>query len=146
VSNFVTIHVDPESQQRVNNDFKKYGVKAAQALKDAIAAVAFEMETHAKDRLRGNLGSERHIVTARLMTSVHTEMKGDNSFKPIQTSEAGDGSFNIPIGESESLIGTNVEYANNIEYNYDSFIRDAAVKQGAKLPQRIKQFFDKIKV
>ena len=145
MSKFIDIEVDQKSLNNVLKDYKQYGVKAAKALWNGLTRTAFAVETDAKRRLSGELGSARHIVTGRLRASVHTEFKGENSFKGVKDSETKDGKLNVPIGELEAVVGTNVEYAPKIEFNYDQFIQFAANRQRKKLTQRVTEELKKIK-
>lgn len=144
MSKFIDISVDEASIKRVTTSFEKYGVESAKALMNAIYRTALSMESDAKLRLNGQLGSARHWITGRLASSVHAETNAKNSFKGINESEASDGSFGIPIDDLEALIGTNVVYGPKIEFEYDSFIQFAATKQSAELPKRIEKELEKL--
>jgi hypothetical protein len=144
VSKFIDISVDEASIKRVTTSFEKYGVAAAKALMNAIYRTALSMESDAKLRLNGKLGSARHWVTGRLASSVHAETNAKNSFKGINESEPSDGSFGVPIDDLEALIGTNVVYGPKIEFEYDSFIQFAATKQSPELPKRIEKELNKL--
>ena len=129
------IEVDQKSINLVNKSLKQYGVEAAKALMDAIFLTAIEMETDAKKRLNGQLGSAKHWITGRLASSVHAEVKGKNTFNGTNASEPADGSLGVPVGDLEAIVGTNVEYGPKIEFGYDSFIQFASVKNAPNLPK-----------
>lgn len=140
----ISVEIDKASAERVNRDLKRYGMAAAKAVMDAILRTAYAIETDAKNRLNGKLGSARHWVTGRLASSVHVETDRINSFVPITDSEAGDRSLNAPVSGAEALVGTNVEYAHKIEFDYDSFLQFAANRQAKNLPKRVNQELDKV--
>jgi hypothetical protein len=144
VSKFIEISVDQESIKTVEKSLKEYGVHAAKALMDAIYRTALAMETDAKRRLNGQLGSAKHWITGRLASSVHAEVKGKNTFAATKASEGRDGSFGLPIDDLEALVGTNVVYGPNIEFGFDSFIQFAATKQSPELPKRIEKELNKL--
>ena len=124
-SKLVDIEVDKSSADLVKKGLRKFDGDIKQAIISAVHATALRIESVAKLRLRGALGSAKHWVTGRLASSVHTEMKGVNTFKAGQSSQSGDGRLGVNIGELEAAVGTNVEYADKIEFNYDSFLRYA---------------------
>ena len=145
MSKFIDIEVDQKSLNNVLKDYKTYGVKAAKALWNGLTRTAFAVETDAKRRLTGELGSARHIVTGRLRASVHTEFKGENSYKGIGASKPSDANLNTPVGDLEAIVGTNVEYAQKIEFDYDSFMQFAGLRQAKQLPKRVEEELKKIK-
>ena len=140
----ISVEIDKASAERVNRDLKRYGMAAAKAVMDAILRTAYAIETDAKNRLNGKLGSARHWVTGRLASSVHVETDRINSFVPITDSKSGDRSLNAPVSGAEALVGTNVEYAHKIEFDYDSFLQFAANRQAKNLPKRVNQELDKV--
>lgn len=144
MSKFIDIEVDRASLAKVNASIKSYGVDAAKALMRGLWRGALNIETDAKLRLDGRLGSARHWVTGRLASSVHSEVKGDNSFTPIPESGTGDGSFGIPMQDLEVYVGTNVNYGPKIEFEYDSFINFSVTKNTPKLSEYIEKELNKI--
>ena len=145
MSGFVNIELDPLSVRDVNKSLRQYGQKAVDAIKTAVMRTALAIESDAKRRLNGQLGSAKHWVTGRLASSVHTEMEGLNSFDPIVDSKSGDESLGVPFEEMEGIVGTNVEYAKKIENDYDSFLRFACERQGKNFKKRVEQEMNKIK-
>ena len=122
--------------KEVTADMRKFGRESLQAIKNAVYTTGLGIATIAKGRLNGSLGSVRHWVSGRLASSVHMETKGTNTFTPIKDSQAGDGELNIPFEEDEAIVGTNVEYAPKIEFEYDSFLRFAGEN---KEPEFVKE-------
>lgn len=145
MSGFVNIELDPQSVRDVNKSLRQYGQKAVDAIKTAVMRTALAIESDAKRRLNGQLGSAKHWVTGRLASSVHTEMEGLNSFDPIVDSKSGDESLGVPFEEMEGIVGTNVEYAEKIENDYDSFLRFACERQRKNFKKRVEQEMNKIK-
>jgi len=145
MSGFVNIELDPQSVREVNKSLRQYGQKAVDAIKTAVMRTALAIESDAKHRLNGMLGSAKHWVTGRLASSVHTEMEGLNSFDPIADSKSGDESLGVPFEEMEGIVGTNVEYAEKIENDYDSFLRFAGERQEKNFKKRVEEEMNKIK-
>jgi len=145
MSGFVNIELDPQSVKEVNKSLRQYGQKAVDAIKTAVMRTALAIESDAKRRLNGMLGSAKHWVTGRLASSVHTEMEGLNSFDPIVDSKSGDESLGVPFEEMEGIVGTNVEYAEKIENDYDSFLRFAGERQEKNFKKRVEEEMNKIK-
>jgi phage gpG-like protein len=144
MGNFIDIEVDQKSVKLVENGLKRYGIESVKALWRAITRTAFAIETDAKERLAGNLGSARHIVTGRLRSSIHVEYKGANTFKGVAASKGSDGKLNVPIEDLEAVVGTNVEYAPKIEFDYDSFMRFGTTRQSKNLSKRVEKEFKKL--
>ena len=160
MSKDIEIEIDPKTLKLFEKSIKRYGVESPKALLRAILNTAFAIETDAKYRLSGKLGSGKHIVTNRLRASVHTEFKpgavkggGGNTFGMPMTgidsnvsegSKPNDSSFGMTVDDLEALVGTNVEYAQKIEYDYDSFIGFAVVRNLKKFPQRVKKEWEKM--
>lgn len=133
-----------EVQASINN----YGNDARTAVIKAIHLTGKAIESTAKLRLRGRLDSARHWVTGRLTTSVHMEhnmdYKDKNTYKSDDSSGAVDGILGIQLEDMEAAVGTNVEYAGKIEFDYDSFLRYAAEKQEPKYIKQMTEEFNKI--
>ena len=144
MSKDIEIEIDPKTLKLFEKSIKRYGVESPKALLRAIMQTAFAIETDAKYRLSGKLGSPRHWVTGRLASSVHVESKAVNTFTAIKDSKQSDATFGKPIDDMEALVGTNVEYAEKIEYDYDSFIGFAVVRNLKKFPQRVKKEWEKM--
>lgn len=140
-----TIEIDEESYFKFRQSLKQYGNKAIGAIEKGIARTALFMETIAKQRLKGEFGSKKHWITGRLASSVHAEMKRLNTFKAIKDSKPSDGNLNQQLGELDAAIGTNVEYANKIEFEYDSYMIYAKIQGEPVLAKNITDELNKIK-
>lgn len=145
MNKFIEIELDQKSAKAVQKSFKDYGKDAVEAIKRGVMRTALAIETDAKRRLRGELGSARHWITGRLAASVHTEMEGENTFEKKQESKSGDGKLGVNVGGLEAAVGTNVEYADKIEFEYDSFLRFAGERQQRKFPKRVEEEINRIK-
>jgi len=146
VSDFVKIELDQKSVNEVNRSLRDYGKRAGRALMDAILKTGLAIETDAKSRLKGELGSGKHWITGRLATSVHMESKEMNSFRmESHASKLSDGNLRVAIADDEAVVGTNVEYAPKIEFDYDSFLRFAGERQEKKFAQRVTKELNDIK-
>jgi len=142
---FVNIEVDRASAKALQSSMKQYGRRAIKAITDGIKRTALAIETDAKRRLNGQLGSAKHWITGRLAASVHTEMEGLNSFDAVAESKQKDSNLQETVSDMEGIVGTNVEYADKIEFDYDSFLRFAAERQSRKFSKRVEQELNKIK-
>jgi len=138
------ISIEIVNLEEVKKSFRKYGKDAGKAVIRAVNKAGLNIESDAKRRLKGLLGSARHWVTGRLASSVHTEMKGENTFVPIKDSKSGDSNLGVQTGETEAVVGTNVEYASKIEFDYDSFIRFAAERNEPKFQKLVEQELNKL--
>ena len=117
------------------------------AVKKGIDRTAYAVESDAKKKLK----SDKHIITGRLMGSIHAELKENQQFSYVdRNGRQYDGSLGEEIGEMEAIAGTNVEYAPYIEFGTkrfsgDSFLGWAALRQGKLIVQRILQELSKIR-
>ena len=145
MSDFISIEVDKKSAEAVKKSISQYGKKAVNAVIQGVRRTAFAIESDAKRRLKGELGSAKHWITGRLAASVHTEMDGINSFESIKDSKSEDSNLGISVDKMESIVGTNVEYAQKIEFEYDSFLRFAGEKQSKKFSKRVEEEINKIR-
>ena len=119
MSDFVKIELDQKSVNEVNRSLRDYGKRAGRALMDAILKTGLAIETDAKSRLKGELGSAKHWITGRLATSVHMESKEMNSFRmESHASKLSDGTLRVAIADDEAVVGTNVKYASDIEFGH----------------------------
>ena len=138
------VSIEIENLAEVKASFKKYGKDATKAVMNAVNRTGLSIESDAKRRLRGLLGSAKHWITGRLASSVHMETKKENTFNPIKDSKTKDGSLGVKIGELEAVVGTNVEYADKIEFDYDSFIRFAAERNEPKFQKTMEDELNKL--
>lgn len=144
MSKFVTIEVDKSTQEGVVRMLQDYGIEATKALMRGLWATALQIESDAKRRLNGQLGSAKHWITGRLASSVHSEARGQNTFKGNKASMQVDTSFGLPIDDLEVVVGTNVNYAPKIEFEYDSFIQFSTNKNAQNLTKNIETQLNKL--
>ena len=120
----VHIELDEKSAAHVRQALKEYDKDSEGAIMRAILLLGKNIEVGAKMRLNGMLGSAKHWVTGRLANSIHTETKTVNTYGEIKIGKspevtgANDGNLGIPVGELEAVVGTNVEYAADIEFGH----------------------------
>lgn len=145
-----TFNISVEGIPGLMNDIKKFGKEAEKAVKNGVDRTAIAMETDAKKRLEGDLGGTRRIKTGRLRASVHAELKQGESH--------GEDSLNEQIASDEAIVGTNVVYANRIEFGFNdtdklgrkynqsgmSYLGFAAMRQAKELPRRITEELNKL--
>ena len=87
------------------NRLKRKTKKEIQAHVRRIALV--NIEGGAKRKIT----QDGHIDTGRLRASIHSEWKGTRRILTVGK-----------IGDLEAVVGSNVPYANRIEYDFDSYI------------------------
>ena len=107
------VQLDSKSFDFTMAALDRLGRDAERAVKDAVNRTAKAIESDAKKKLK----SDRHIITGRLFSSIHAEIKPNSSFS--YTDKNGgtfDGSLNTNFGKLEAIAGTNVVYAPHIEY------------------------------
>lgn len=125
-NSIASVELDQKSLNATLNAFKKFGKDSEKVIKDVVDAVAINMSTDAKVKLK----TDGHIVTGRLWSSVHPEYKPNVTYNyKDDEDESFDGSLKENFGALEAIVGTNVTYAGKIEFMYDSFLRWAAEKQ-----------------
>jgi hypothetical protein len=143
----------------VVRDLEKYGKEAGKAIKKAVDDTAKAIESDAKKRLNGMMGSAKHWITGTLAKSVHKQL-----------SASGDLATNLD--PFESAVGSNLKYAPYIEFGTgdfvdimpgwediaikfkgkkkvrgfkgDSFLGWASLNQSKKLPERITKELNKV--
>jgi len=140
----VEIELDQKSAREVQKGMFRYGEDVAKGIKRVLWTMGLTAESIAKLRLSGTLGSAAHIVTGRLRASVHAEEKGRKTNETVADSKAADANLNESLSDMEVIVGTNVEYAPKIEFDYDSFIRFAGENIEPKLVKEGIKELDKI--
>ena len=117
------------------------------ACKRGIDRTALAIESDAKRKIT----ADRHIITGRLRSSIHAELKEGQRFDyNDQHGNSFDGSLQESIEEMEAIVGTNVKYAPYIEYgtkyiSADSYLGWAANKNDKLLKARIMHEIEKIR-
>jgi phage gpG-like protein len=108
----ISASLDEQSLQDTLKALKKFGKDAEKVVKNVVDLTALDVETDAKDKLKGN-----HVKTNRLRASIHREIKPNQSFN-YSDNKGGffDGSLKVNFGEFEAITGTNVEYAASMEF------------------------------
>lgn len=116
------------------------------AIKKGVDRTALAIESDAKRKI----ASDGHIITGRLRSSIHAELKSGERFSYSDDSgKSFDGSLEVEVDELEAVAGTNVHYAPYIEFGTkyiraDSFLGWAAMKQTKLIKARIEQEIKKI--
>jgi len=109
----ITVTLDSTSQKETVNALRKFGKNSAKVIKDVVNRTAIAVETDAKNRLK----DDRHIITSRLRSSIHAELKpGANYAYSDSRGNSYDGSLKEKFGDLEAVAGTNVDYAPHIEF------------------------------
>ncbi len=145
-----TFNITLEGEKELLKDLDRFGKEAGKAVKNGVDRTAIAMESDAKKRLAGDLGGKRRILTGRLRASVHAELKeGENH---------GEDSLGEKIASDEAVVGTNVVYANRIEFGFKgtdslgrkynqegmSYLGFAAIRQAKELPKRVTEELNKL--
>jgi hypothetical protein len=118
-----------------------------QAIKKGVDRTALAIESDAKRKIT----ADGHIITSRLRSSIHAELKVNKMFKYSDNKgQTFDGSLEEDFNDKmEAVAGTNVHYAPYIEFGTkhfrgDSFLNWAALKQQKLLRQRIEDELQKL--
>lgn len=80
--------------------------------------------TNAQTLAKNKLKSDRHIVTSRLRNSIYVktfDRKNEGTYRDNK-GKTYNNRIEVKIAENEMAVGTNVEYAEKIEFLYDSFL------------------------
>ena len=123
---FIGCEIDKETQNKVIWALRDFGKKADKAVQDVVNRTSIAIEVDAKNKLK----DDGHIITSRLRSSIHAEVRGGylrGTEDRVITRMGGfrytdkdgnsyDGDLKEPIGEFEALAGTNVEYAAAMEF------------------------------
>ena len=140
------IKIEIEGQAELMKDFEQYEKEAQKALVQATLIIANKVRNDSITRLKGGLGSAKHWITGRLQSSIHIQKKGDESYSyKDDNNQSFEGGIKTEIAVGEVIVGTNVEYAANIEFNKDSFLNYAAVRNAPKFKTELIRLLNKIK-
>lgn len=125
----------PKNQiARLRKRVKRYGDEAIQEIRDELDAAGINIESEAKN----NINRDGHVDTARLITSIHWESKGNRGYTyEDKFGNTFDGSFEQAIDDMTIIAGSNVEYAPKIE-DLDAFLYPAWEKERANFLARLK--------
>ena len=136
----ITAQIDPRSLAALNKKIIHIGNTLGGAERtpvgDLINSAALRVETIAKKNLRAG----GHIVTGRLWTSIHAQLKPSETFTYSDNlNESFNGTLKDSVEAGKSVIvGTNVEYAPKIE-NMDSCLYAASQEIKPELERRAKK-------
>lgn len=112
--------VEVEGIDQLIRDFRHFGKEADKAIKRGVDRTALRIESVAKEKL----ASDGHRKTRRLFQSIHTEttnpqapgMKSNLNYQYEYEGNSSSGSLKEKIRDDESIVGTNVHYAPDIEF------------------------------
>jgi len=94
------IGVEVIGTRDLQNDLNKYGVEGEKAINKAVSDTSKAIETDAKNRLRGGLGSAKHWIYGALGRSI----------------------YNRVVQSMEKVVGTPVKYAPYIEFGIGEMV------------------------
>jgi hypothetical protein len=133
-------------------DFRKYGKDAEKAVDIAVKQTGFAIQSDAKKRLNGMLGSAKHWITGNLAKSIYKrplqpmEMIVGTPVEYAPYIEFGTGDFvEIPEGTEEVARLYKGKGLRKVNIKGDSFLNWAAVNQQKKLIERIEIELNKLK-
>lgn len=115
------ISLDANSLKHFNSQMEILRNNGNMSLYKALIKIAFKIKTESQERLKGR----KHIVTSRLRNSIFVMAKKQNDVtRPGNSESYSDNEghaynarlLSITAGDDELIIGTNVEYAGDIEY------------------------------
>jgi phage gpG-like protein len=141
----MNLSVEIRGTKLLQKEIREKGDEIKKAVKTAVDLTAYAVETSAKKKLK----SDGHIITGRLWSSIHPELKEGDAYNYTDNNgKSHDGSLGEQIADDEAIVGTNVEYGPYIEYGTkyiraDSFLGFAAVEQRKKLVARVKKEIEK---
>lgn len=120
----VTFELTQESKRNLDLQMGRLKKLAPSAARKGMIKILFQIKSLAQEKLT----YDWHIVTSRLKNSIYVQLN-----KPIETSENSTtykdkdnkrfySQLDVRLTEDEGAVGTNVEYAGKIEYQYDSYL------------------------
>lgn len=135
----VSIEIDRESQRNIDKQFELLKKGAGRSMYSALMKVAFKIKSEAQLRLTGR----GHIISSRLKNSMF--VKALNQVDNVTYSDTKGKSYNadlttVNLKSDEFAIGTNVEYAEAIEFGARPHVIEA---KNAKVLSNGKRFFGK---
>lgn len=131
-----SINISIDGVAEIRRKAKKLPRAYEKALMDAILETAFvDIETGAKQKIT----DDGHIDTGRLKSSIHVQRHNDTNYTYSDNQgNTFDGTLEEKIEDNQVLIGTNVEYAVDIEI-LDSFLWHSAEASKPRLIKRAKR-------
>ena len=126
-----SIELEKASRLNFERMLDKLSKRTTEAAYKGLVKFLFQIKLLAQNKLK----ADRHIVTSRLRNSIYVKTHEQKHANVSGNSELyGDDDGNqylndlsaISISENEGAVGTNVEYAEKIETQYDSFLYWAA--------------------
>jgi len=112
---------------------RKFTRRVHENIDREVQATAFEIDREAKKEVR--------VDTGRLRSSIHPQFKGTTGFQ-YADDEGGffDGLVRVNLKIFEAIVGTNVEYARDIEKE-SPFLEPATKLAAANFQKRMRNIF-----
>jgi hypothetical protein len=143
--------IEIEGVDQLVAGFGRYRKEAAMAVVKAIDKTAKAVETDAKMRLKGMMGSAKHWITGTLAKSIYNRetSKGDRIVgTPLEYApyiEFGAGDY-VDIPEGLEAVAAQYKGTKKVKgFKGDSYLNWALVNQSKKMIERIKDELNKIK-
>lgn len=115
-----TMELQQLGYNNLKKNIKKVRENSDMSAMKGLMKFLYQIKLLAQQKLK----SDGHVVTSRLRNSIYvqTPVKGNSSY-----SDENGGTFDaemktLGLKHNEAAVGTNVEYANKIEYYHDSFL------------------------
>lgn len=121
----LNIKFDEKQLNRIKKRLEKMSSEKGKAVQDKLIKGAIAVQADAKV----NIQQANHIDTGRLINSIVFE-SNKNKAGRYSDSEGNsfDGDLGVSLGLYDVVVGTNVNYAAKIEYDYTPFLRRAFYK------------------
>ena len=123
-----TLEFQKQSYLNLNKQMEKLSKIAPEKAFKMLVQLLFDIKFLAQQKLK----SDRHIDTSRLRNSIYVKTLGQKFAKKSNNSEtytvkgkSYSSDFNIALTDKEGAVGTNVEYADAIEFGYPPHIIEA---------------------
>ena len=153
----IGIEIDNQSVRNLLSDLKGYDREAEKAIEKAVSDTSLAVQTDAKNRLRGMLGSDKHTIHggAGLLGSIYNRIVGkmekivgsDKHYAPYIEFGTGDlvfTNFDFDNDAKEMAAQYKGKGIRKVNIRGDSFLNWAAVNQQKKLIDRITNNLNKI--
>lgn len=122
----VTLELQNAGYLNMQKQFKKIESNSDNAFR-SVVKLLFNIKTIAQQKLK----SDTHIVTSRLRNSIYVQTPnqkfanedGNRSTYTDKLKNSFDSELKgVSLENNNGIVGTNVEYAEKIEFNHDSFL------------------------
>lgn len=119
----LTLELNLQSKKNADIQFDKLKKLGLEEMKKGLVKILFDIKALAQLKLK----ADEHIVTSRLRNSIYVKVpewakNKDNAKYSDITGKNYNADFEVDLAKNEGAVGTNVDYAEKIETQYDSFL------------------------